>query len=204
VNIENQVWTDKNLEVSTYRNGDSIPFAKTVAEWTAFNNSGTGAYAYLLFANNEAGRTYGKLYNWYAVNDIRGLAPAGYHIPSTLEWTTLRNTQPTDGFTFRSTSNDWGAAFNNYNTGDLTITNRPSVSIGDNSTGFNVLPSGNMSSTGGNPITNAALFWTTDADAANPKNANWFYFTKDNIYNAATQIFTFDKGTGMSVRLVKD
>ena len=84
-NCNNQVWMQKNLNVTRYKNGDIIP---QVTDQTKWANLTTGAWCYY---NNDLanGATYGKLYNWYAVNDPRGLAPAGYHIPSTSEWTTL-------------------------------------------------------------------------------------------------------------------
>lgn len=85
VQIGNQKWMYKNLNVSTYRNGDPIPEVKDPNEWA---NLTTGAWCYY---NNdpELGKVYGKLYNWYAVNDPRGLAPPGWHIPSYNEWMTL-------------------------------------------------------------------------------------------------------------------
>ena len=83
--IGNQMWTTKNLDVAAYRNGDAIPQVQDTSAWA---NLTTGAWCY--YANNNAnGTTYGKLYNWYAVNDPRGLAPNGYHIPTDAEWTTL-------------------------------------------------------------------------------------------------------------------
>lgn len=88
VKIGSQVWTKKNLNVSTFRNGDPIPEAKTNAEWEKAWRNKQPAWCY--YDNDAAnGRKYGKLYNWYAVNDVRGLAPAGYHIPTDGEWTTL-------------------------------------------------------------------------------------------------------------------
>ena len=85
VSVCNQVWMTKNLDVTTYRNGDAIP---QVTDPTAWANLTTGAWCYY---NNDAanGSIYGKLYNWYAVNDPRGLAPQGWHVPSDVEWTTL-------------------------------------------------------------------------------------------------------------------
>lgn len=83
--IGNQTWMQKNLNVSKYRNGDPIP---QVTDPTAWIGLTTGAWCY--YNNDPAnGSTYGKLYNWYAVNDYRGLAPSGYHVPSNDEWTTL-------------------------------------------------------------------------------------------------------------------
>ena len=85
ITIGNQVWTSKNLDVETYRNGDVIP---QVQDQNAWNNLITGAWCYY---DNDAsnGTKYGKLYNWYAVNDPRGLAPKGFHIPSDAEWEIL-------------------------------------------------------------------------------------------------------------------
>ncbi len=85
VTICSQVWMTKNLDVTTYRNGDAIPQVTDPTQW---GNLTSGAWCY--YNNDPAmGAIYGKLYNWYAVNDIRGLAPTGYHVPSDAEWTTL-------------------------------------------------------------------------------------------------------------------
>ena len=85
VNICDQFWTKTNLNVSKYRNGDIIPQVTDIATW---NGLTTGAWCYY---NNDStnGTTYGKLYNWYAVVDPRGLAPSGYHISTIAELTTL-------------------------------------------------------------------------------------------------------------------
>ena len=85
VTICNQTWSKINLKVNKYRNGDIIPQVTDATQWA---NLTTGAWCY--YANlNANGITYGKLYNWYAVNDPRGLAPVGYHIPTDAEWTAL-------------------------------------------------------------------------------------------------------------------
>ena len=85
VSIGTQCWMQTNLNVSKYRNGDTIPQVTDPTGWAALT---TGAWCY--YNNDTAnGPVYGKLYNWYAVNDPRGLAPTGYHVPSDAEWTTL-------------------------------------------------------------------------------------------------------------------
>jgi uncharacterized protein (TIGR02145 family) len=77
VTIGTQEWMTKNLDVVTYRNGDTIPQVKDAAEWA---NLTTGAWCY--YNNDPAtGTIFGKLYNRHAVMDSRGLAPAGWHIP---------------------------------------------------------------------------------------------------------------------------
>lgn len=88
--IGTQIWAAKNLDVSTFRNGDQIPETKTNEEWKAAGKNKTPAWCY--YENDPAfGKILGKLYNWYAVNDSRGLAPSGWHVPSDAEWTTLTN-----------------------------------------------------------------------------------------------------------------
>lgn len=86
VKIGNQIWKAKNLDVTTYRNGDPIPMVSDNATWEKLT---TGAWCY--YDNDSAtyAATYGKLYNWYAVIDPRGLAPAGWHIPNSEEWDVL-------------------------------------------------------------------------------------------------------------------
>ena len=88
VTIGNQVWMTKNLDVDKFRNGDPIPHAKTNEEWVSYSNAGEAAWCY--YDDDPAnGEKYGKLYNWYAVSDPRGLAPEGWHVPSDKEWTVL-------------------------------------------------------------------------------------------------------------------
>ena len=86
--IGTQQWMSKNIDVAFYRNGDPIPQVRDTGTWAALT---TGAWCYV---NNDStlGTKYGKLYNWFAVNDPRGLAPQGWHIPTDAEWTTLETT----------------------------------------------------------------------------------------------------------------
>ena len=94
VTIGTQIWSSTNLDVTTYRDGTPIPQVTDPTQWA---NLTTGAWCYY---NNDPTNivTYGKLYNWYAVAGIHDndpatpnkiLAPAGWHVPSDTEWTTL-------------------------------------------------------------------------------------------------------------------
>lgn len=85
VKIGTQTWMAENLNVSTFRNGDPILQAKTDEEWEKAGKNKQPAWCY--YDNDpENGSKYGKLYNWFAVNDPRGLAPKGWHVPSNHEW----------------------------------------------------------------------------------------------------------------------
>jgi uncharacterized protein (TIGR02145 family) len=78
--IGNQTWMAKNLNVSTFRNGDLIPEAKTLSDWHYAKLNKQPAWCY--YDNDPGnGEIYGKLYNWYAVNDSRGLAPPRFSHP---------------------------------------------------------------------------------------------------------------------------
>lgn len=90
VKIGNQIWAAKNLDVNKFNNGDEIPEAKTNEEWNLACKNKTPAWSN--FDNDKKnGSKYGKLYNWYAVIDPRGIAPKGWHVPSKLEWLILLN-----------------------------------------------------------------------------------------------------------------
>jgi uncharacterized protein (TIGR02145 family) len=126
VRIGRQIWMTTNLNVDRFRNGDPIPQARTDEEWERAGETGSPAWCY--YNNDPAnGSKYGKLYNWYAVNDSRGLAPVGYHIPSGQEWAVLTDflgVKDGVGTKMKSTSG-WA---NNGN--------------GNNSSGFSGLPGG--------------------------------------------------------------
>ncbi|MBN1185878.1 MAG: fibrobacter succinogenes major paralogous domain-containing protein [Bacteroidales bacterium] len=85
VKIGRQIWMAENLDAEKYRNGDLIANRKGKNEW---GKSEAGAWC---FYDNKAKNeeTYGKLYNWFAVSDLRGLAPDGWHIPTDDEWKEL-------------------------------------------------------------------------------------------------------------------
>ncbi len=85
IKINDQEWMAENLNAGFFRNGDPIPEAKTDAEWFQAGKEGKPAWCY--YENKiENGNRYGRLYNWYAVNDLRCLAPVGWHVSSDAEW----------------------------------------------------------------------------------------------------------------------
>jgi uncharacterized protein (TIGR02145 family) len=85
ITIGTQVWMVENLKTTKYRNGDPIP---NITDGRAWSKLTTGGYCDY---NNDTNHstTYGRLYNWYAVNDSRNIAPTGWHVPSDAEWTIL-------------------------------------------------------------------------------------------------------------------
>ena len=179
--IGNQTWATKNLDVATYRNGEVIP---QVQDANAWSNLSTGAWCYS--ANNSAnGTTYGKLYNWYAVNDPRGLAPNGYHIPSDAEWTTLIDYlggASSAGTKMKST-NGWQ---NNGN--------------GSNTSGFAGLPGGYRSSNGNFYDVGAYGYWWSSSEYSS--NYAWYRYLYSN--NGDVNRSVNYKRNGFSVRCLRD
>ena len=83
-------WMTENLSVKKFNNGDPIPEAKTEAEWLKAGQDKSPAWCY---QNNDPanGKSYGILYNYYAVSDERGLIPVGFHLATDVEWSNLVN-----------------------------------------------------------------------------------------------------------------
>lgn len=138
----------RNLDLATFRNGDIIPEAKTAGEWNAYNQAFEPAWCYNNY-NPIDGIKYGKLYNWYAVNDKRGLAPRGWHIPSDKEWAVLSDFLGGDdiaGAKMKS-KNDW---IENGN--------------GTNSSGFTGLPVDGVDGTGSFPEIGSGTSWWSSTE----------------------------------------
>lgn len=127
VKIGNQTWMAENLNVSAFRNGDPIPEVRSCEDWNNALNDKQPAWCY--YENMvENGTKYGKLYNWFALTDPRGLAPIGWHIPSDQEWEQLGQYlggSEVAGGKLKSFTNDWN------NNG-----------FGNNSANFSGLPGG--------------------------------------------------------------
>lgn len=85
--IGKQLWMVDNLKTTHYRNGDTIPYITDKYQWDTLPH---GAYRNY-FDMTKYVSQYGCLYNWFAVNDSRGLAPVGWHIPDVDEWTQMEN-----------------------------------------------------------------------------------------------------------------
>lgn len=135
VTIGTQVWMVENLKTTKYRNGD--PIANVSATWASLT---TGEYCWYNDDATTYKATYGGLYNWYAVNDSRNIAPSGWHVPTSAEWTTLINYVTANLGT--SGSVDKALAAKTYwasSTDTGTIGNDLSK---NNTTGFAALPGG--------------------------------------------------------------
>jgi uncharacterized protein (TIGR02145 family) len=178
--IGNQIWMTKNLNVDKFRNGDPIPEAKTDEEW---ENAGEDKQPAWCYYNNDPanGEKFGKLYNWYAVNDPRGLAPEGWHIPSDAEWTQLTGYLGGESVagTKMKSSSDWGKDGN-----------------GTNESGFSGLPGGYR---GFNDFGLYGYWWSSTESGT---NYAWYRYL---VYgNGSVSRTNFGKEGGFSVRCLRD
>jgi len=181
--IGTQRWMDKNLDVVTYRNGDIIPQVTDRATWATLT---TGAWCY--YNNDPANdEVYGKLYNWHAVNDPRGLAPVGFHIPTTTEWSTLV-----------TSLGGASVAGGKMKTTGITNWNSPNTGA-TNESGFKALPGGFRYYEGSFlELGQRALFWT----ATGIDNDAYYNYIYNN--SGTTGGFREGKVDGFSVRVIKD
>ncbi len=184
VPIGKQVWMTKNLDVAKFRNGDPIPEAKTKEEWEKAGENKQPAWCN--YDNNPAnGSKYGKLYNWYAVNDPRGLEPKGWHIPSNDEWTVLTD--------YLGGEEKAGAKMKS-KTGWAEDGN------GTNSSGFSGLPGGLRDYDGAfNSIGYYGLWWSSTEDGT---DVAWFRGLS--CYDGGVVRSDDDKEDGFSVRCLRD
>jgi uncharacterized protein (TIGR02145 family) len=184
IRIGSQVWSTENLNVSKFRNGDDIPEAKTDEEWVMAGKKKQPAWCYYDY-DSKNGIIYGKLYNWYAVIDPRGLAPLGFHIPTDAEWSILIDYlggTSVAGKKMKST-NGW------YDNGN-----------GVNSNGFSGLPGGYRFENGlFSSIGVYGLWWSsTELTIFNTWNRSLSY--KDGKVARSGS----SKETGLSVRCLRD
>jgi uncharacterized protein (TIGR02145 family) len=198
VTIGGQVWMKRNLDVDHYRNGDSIP---QVINWEEWDTLTTGAWCY--YDNDPAnGEIYGKLYNWYAVNDPRGLAPEGWHISSIEEWQGLINYLKARSYYW--CGNDNTATAKALAADTLWFETAWECAICDdlstnNSTGFTALPGGYRRWVFFVDKTTIGSFWTSsEYDSLGAKEATMRYnFSFVGLYHAP-------KVLGFSVRCIRD
>jgi len=187
--IGSQVWMAENLKTTKYRNGDPIP---NVSDSLIWNHLLTGAYCD--YDNNPSNSIiYGRLYNWYTVDDPRNLCPSGWHSAKASEWSAL--------LTFLGWDNNTG---NKLKEPGITHWNYPNNGA-TNESGFTGLPGGLRAPQGFIQIINTAVWWTARDSWWNentaPSSVFLFYDRSDFGF-----IGTSIKGKidGESVRCIRD
>jgi uncharacterized protein (TIGR02145 family) len=203
--IGTQIWSDKNLNTDKFRNGDLIPEAKTNEEWIKYLEQKKPAWCY--YQNNpENGAKYGKLYNRYALEDTRNIAPVGWRIPSGEDWYRLifikfGNNGLRAGNSMKARV-DWAESAN------------PSETKFSNTSGFSALPAGYRNSNGSfEGIKYYGVWWSASKYIKlPPANESWLpkeQLIGDNIgvsYNmhGASVFQSLDLNAGLSIRLIQE
>lgn len=184
VTIGTQVWMVENLKTTKYRNGDLIP---KITDDIAWSNQ-TEAYCnYNNDANNST--TYGRLYNWYAVNDSRNIAPTGWHVSSDVEWTTLT--------TYLGGESVAGGKLKETGTTHWSIFN-PAVTT--NESGFTALPGGSRGTFGQfYDVGHGGVWWSSTESET---RYAWYRSMADISYSIGRGPCA--KNLGYSVRCVRD
>lgn len=181
VTIAGKTWMSENLRVGRYRNGEPIPEVRDPKAWGELKSGAWSAYD----LRDENGTTYGKLYNWHAVNDPRGIAPEGWHIASDREWAEL----------VEATGGEQLAGIG------LKAAGKWSGSPESRPTGFDALPAGARRDIDGGfrMLGQFARFWTSTAAGETKAIARAIGF-----YDDAVRSGDVKKENGFSVRCVKE
>ena len=198
VQIGNQTWMAENLKVTHYRNGDAIPTGYSNSEWT---NLSTGAYT--VYDNNESNAdTYGYLYNWYAMNDSRNIAPDGWHIPTDEEWMELEMALGMSESEANSTGwrgTDQGSQLAGradlWNNGDLENNSNFGTS------GFNALPGGYRYANNGyyGYMGTSGYFWSSTVFGDYDARSRGLSYSVSEVYRNY-----YYKSYGFALRLLRD
>ena len=201
VKIGTQTWMVQNLKTTHYRNGDSIPNVKDAATWANISTDGYCNY------NNDLnnGTKYGHLYNWFAASDSRNLAPAGWHVATSADWTILQDYLIANGYNYDGTTSGNKiakslSAKTDWYTGGTTIGAIGYGLINNNRTGFTALPGGYRIDTGSFANTTYHAFWWTTTESSST-NAIYTYL---HFSEPTLTIYPSSKKWGRSIRCVKD
>ncbi len=205
VKIGVQEWMVENLNVDRFCNGDPIPEARTDEDWNVAEIKKQPAWCYYN-NNSDNGLRYGKLYNWYAVNDSRGLAPEGWYLPSDADWTILENYLADNGYNYDGTLGGGGnkiaksmACENYWN----NSTNKGAVGNTDyieyrNKSGFTAIPGGIRSAGKFNGMGYHSYWWSSSEEG---KYSAWCRYL-GGIYRDFSRN-DLNRGDGLSVRCLR-
>jgi uncharacterized protein (TIGR02145 family) len=196
VKIGNQWWMAENLKVTHYRNGDAIPNVTGATEWIS---QSTGAYCN--HGNNaDHVPAYGRLYNWYAVNDSRNIAPEGWHVPTDEEWKELEmflgmNQAEADN-NYYNRGTDEGGKLKETGTVRWDSPNTGAT----NESGFTALPGGIRGTYGYfYRMHQSTTFWSSTSD-----DHLWSWYRTLNYNTSGIGRSSSWKVNGHSIRCVKD
>lgn len=180
--IGDQEWMVPNLNVSFFRNGEKILEAKTSEQWVKYYTEGTSAWCYYDF-KAENGQKYGKLYNWFAVHDERGLAPEGWRVSTCEDWEILAKYAGGTELAGKKLRSKRGWHFDQNGTDEF---------------GFNGSPAGSINAYGMfGDINNWGSWWCYNP-LANPVYGKYLKYDNDMVTDYASYL----KTDGLSVKCI--
>ncbi|MDD3077558.1 MAG: FISUMP domain-containing protein [Paludibacter sp.] len=181
VTIGTQTWMVENLKTTHYRNGDEIPNVTSTSTWISLTSGAWCTYNNVV----ENAEIYGNLYNWYAVNDSRNIAPEGWHVPTSEEWTILSS----------YLSTNVGGKMKQEGT---TYWQSPNTNA-TNSSGFTGLPGGYLYRTGSFMYINRSGNWWTSTGSGSFANGTALTYSDGNLNRYGDYVVN-----GFSIRCIKD
>ena len=203
VEIGGQCWFAENLATDQYRNGDAIPTGLSDTVWYNTINTQQGAYAiYNDDANNDS--IYGKLYNFYAVSDPRGLCPVGWHVPTDCDWMYLEGSlgmSVSEQESYGPRGTDESGQMKSTGTIEAGTGLWYSPNAGaTNSSGFSGLPGGYRDAGGDDYLVGGGGYWWSSTQFGS-RHA-WYR----SLYNNSTIVYRSASNTqdGFSVRCLRD
>ena len=196
IKIGEQFWAANNLDITHFTNGDELFHATNDLEWKKASENELPAWCY--YANDaEYGNKYGKLYNWYAVNDRRGIAPEGFRIPTDDDFKQLNNLLGKEVGQLLKAKEGWQP----YGLGN-----------GIDQFGFNAKPGGANHFNYANNPRGAELLYSKDAEEkswfwtssnADESSNLWAYGYCLSCWDADLHRFTCNRHLGFSIRCIK-
>lgn len=200
VTIGTQVWLAENLKTTKFNDGSSIPLLTKNAARTDLTTP-----EYWWYNNDSAtyDNPYGKLYNWYAVNDGRDLCPTGWHVPTDAEWTKLENYLIANGYNYdgTTTGNKLGKSMAATSSwfNSSTVGNIGNDLTKNNTSGFAGFAVGWRNGGGSfGEVGGSAMWWSsTESSTSNA-------WARDLGFSSSVDRDWFGKRCGFSVRCVRD
>ena len=194
--IDGRCWFAENLRALTYANNDAIPSTLTDSQWNYADEGATTVYGEDDGCNNDspdidscdptvALEEYGRLYNWYAVNDSRGLCPAGWRVPAESDWHSMTSSLGGSSVAGEKLKSTYGWSYSGQ---------------GTNESGFNGMPGGKRQDGSGyySSAGDRGTWWTSTPYSSLARHVE-LKFNSNGVTNSYS-----DRETGYSVRCIQE
>ena len=196
VTVGTQTWMAENLKTICYNDSTLIPIISNTGEWTTASTNSSPASCW--YNNNGANQdSYGLLYNWYTINSStngnKNVCPTGWHVPTDGEWDILRD------YLDSSASGNNNVAGGKIKEAGLAHWDSPNTGA-TNESALRGIPGGFRDFLGTfNNIGTTGLWWSSTTDTPSEAKLRYTNLNSETLFGTV-----FDKGSGLSVRCIKD